>query len=251
MKDRQLVRYGRQILVEDFGDRSQEALLRAKVLIVGLGGLGGAAAWYLAAAGVGELQLADGDVVELSNLHRQLLFAESDIGRRKVEAGRAALIGINSDTRLICLDQRLTGESLRAAINGVDLVVDATDNFSSRFEINDSCYALRKMLVSAAAVDAVGQLAVFDFRRAQGPCYRCLYAESNSHSGGCDQQGIIPPVVGLIGVYQALETIRLLTGFGTASGNRLMVFDGRSGEWRKLTLNIDPKCPICSENQRS
>lgn len=248
MNDAQLLRYSRQILLEGFDVAGQERLLASRVLIVGLGGLGSPAALYLTAAGVGELWLADHDQVESSNLQRQIAHGETDLGRPKVASAQDALRARNSNTVIHAIRDRLDGAMLAEAIARVDLVLDCTDNFETRFAINRACFELGKPLVSGSAIRAEGQVAVFDPRRADSPCYRCLYDEGASDSRlSCSESGVLAPLVGVIGSMQASEALKLLSGYGEPLAGRLWLFDAASGETRQLRLRPDPACPVCSE----
>lgn len=248
MNDTQLLRYSRQIMLDGFDIAGQERLLASRVLIVGLGGLGGPVALYLAAAGVGELWLADPDRVELSNLQRQVIHGETDLDRSKAESARDALLELNAAARVHILDQRLEGAALDRAVAQVDLVLDCCDNFRTRFDVNRSCVALGKPLVSGAAIRAEGQVAVFDPRRADSPCYRCLYDDAASDSQlSCSESGVLAPLVGVIGSMQASEAIKVLSGYGEPMTGRLWLFDAAAGETRQLRLRPDPGCPVCGD----
>lgn len=246
MDDHSLLRYSRQIMLPDFDIAGQQRLLDARVLVVGLGGLGCPAAMYLAAAGVGELWLADHDSVELSNLQRQIAHGQQDIGRLKVSSAASSIQALNPQLRVQQISEKLSGQLLQDAVNRVDLVVDASDNFATRFALNQAAFSARKMLVSAAAIRCEGQLAVFDFRRGSGPCYRCLYSPDAEVSASCAENGVLSPVVGVLGSMQALETVKILAGYGECSVGRLQIFDGALAEWRSLSLRADPLCPVCS-----
>ena len=249
MNDEQLLRYSRQIMLPDFDYEGQQQLLNAKVLIVGLGGLGCPVAMYLASAGVGELWLADFDDVELSNLQRQIAHGTNDIGRPKVSSVANTLTELNPDVRVDTIIDKLDGHLLEDAIARVDLVVDASDNFSTRFAINAACVASQTPLVSGAAIRSEGQVIVFDSRDPESPCYRCLYDDASQDSHlSCSESGVLAPLVGVIGSLQAMEAIKLLSSFGEALVGRLMIFDGKSMEWRKLKVPKDPSCPVCGED---
>ncbi len=246
LTDAQLLRYNRQILLHDFDIAGQERLQRSCVLVVGLGGLGCPAALYLAAAGVGTLVLADGDAVELSNLQRQIAHTSADIGANKARSAAASIAALNPEVRVEIIEQALTEASMPALVSRVDLVLDATDNYPVRFALNRACIAAARPLVSAAAVRAEGQLAVFDPARG-GPCYRCLYTEGEEHAGmSCSESGVLAPLVGVIGSLQAMEALKLLTGFGAALRGALLVLDLRNLEIRRLALNARTDCPACS-----
>ena len=245
MDDQQLLRYSRQILLPQIGVEGQRQLLEARVLIVGAGGLGSAAALYLASAGVGDITIADHDKVELSNLQRQILHREKDIGRRKVDSARDTLTGLNPDIKVTGLEARLDAEQLATLIGQIDLVIDGSDNFATRFAVNAACVQQRTPLVSGAAIRMEGQLAVFDSRRADSPCYRCLYKEGAEPDQTCTDNGVLAPVVGVIGSLQALEAIKVLLNLGETLCGRLLLFDALYSEWRSLILRKDPACPVC------
>ncbi|WP_339673114.1 molybdopterin-synthase adenylyltransferase MoeB [Dasania marina] len=247
MNDEQLLRYSRHIMMPDFDVAGQQALINAKVLIVGMGGLGCPVALYLAAAGVGELWLADFDAVDVSNLQRQIAHDVADVGRPKVISVRERIAAINSDVRVECINEHLAGQLLDDALKHVDVVVDASDNFATRFDINRACVAAKKPLVSGAAIRSEGQVAVFDSRDANSPCYRCLYDDNADDSQlSCSQSGVLSPLVGVIGSMQALETIKVISGFGQSLTGQLMIFDAKVMEWRKLTLPKNTSCPVCA-----
>ncbi|MYM63216.1 molybdopterin-synthase adenylyltransferase MoeB [Pseudomaricurvus sp. HS19] len=248
MNDEQLLRYSRQILLPQWDIAGQEALIKASVLLVGAGGLGCPAAMYLAAAGVGRLIIADDDQVDLSNLQRQIAHTEADIGVAKVESLRQTLLSLNSHTEVIALPERLQGETLAARVGEVDLVVDCSDNFTTRHQLNRACVAAGKPLVSGAAIRFEGQVAVFDPRVPDAPCYRCLYSNDNDEALSCSENGVLSPVVGVVGAMQALEALKVLSGVGEPLLGKLLVFDGLRSEWRRLSLPKDPGCPVCGTN---
>ena len=245
MDDHQLLRYSRQILLPQIGVEGQQILLQARVLVVGAGGLGSAAAVYLASAGIGHLTVADDDEVDLSNLQRQILHRQRDVGRAKVDSARDTLTGINPDISVTPLRARLDSERLSALVEQVDLVVDGSDNFATRFAVNAACVQQRTPLVSGAAIRLEGQIAAFDPGRADSPCYRCLYREGEEPDQTCTENGILAPVVGVIGSLQALEAIKLLLNLGETLCGRLLVFDALYSEWRSIRLPRDPDCPVC------
>ena len=247
LNDEQLLRYSRQIMLPEIGVEGQQALLDSHVLVVGMGGLGSPAAMYLAAAGVGTLTLADDDAVDLSNLQRQIAHGSGDIGRPKVESARDRLLSLNPATSVQALPFRLGGETLRRAVAEADVVVDATDNFAARFDINAACVAARKPLVSGAAIRMEGQLSVFCGEHPDTPCYHCLYQDNGEPEQTCSENGVLSPLVGVIGSLQAMEVIKLITGCGETLDGRLLVFDGKRMEWRTLRLRRDPACPACGE----
>ncbi|RRQ22378.1 HesA/MoeB/ThiF family protein [Thiohalobacter thiocyanaticus] len=246
MNDEQLLRYSRQIMLPDFGVEAQQRLADARVLIIGAGGLGSPAALYLAAAGTGELHIADPDAVDLSNLQRQILHGQQDLGRAKVESARDRLAQVNPDTRVLPIARRLEGAELLAAVDAADLVIDASDNFSTRFAVNAACWRAGRPLVAGAAIRYEGQLSVFRADLGEGPCYQCLYRDGEDADQTCAENGVLAPVVGVIGSLQALEAIKVLTGIGEPLAGRLLIFDGRALELRTLKLRPDPDCPVCA-----
>lgn len=247
MNDEQLLRYSRQIMLDGFDYEGQQKLLAAKVLIVGLGGLGCPVAMYLAAAGVGELWLADFDTVDLSNLQRQIAHSMEDVGRPKAFSASETLRALNPDVRTLCISEKLEGHLLTDAVAKVDLVVDASDNFATRFAINRACVQQQTPLVSGAAIRSEGQLVCFDPRLDDSPCYRCLYSDdSGDENLSCSESGVLAPVVGVIGSLQAVEAMKILAGYGEPAVGRLQIFDARHMQWRGLKVNKDPHCPVCS-----
>lgn len=228
-----------------FSTEFQDRLADSRVLIVGLGGLGSPAALYLAAAGVGHLVLADFDRVDLSNLQRQIIHRSADLGRFKVESARDALRRLNPKVRVTALDRRTNWDLLNEQIVLADVVVDASDNFPTRFEINAACVARTTPLVSGAAIRFEGQVAIFNFAEPDSPCYGCLYPDQEPEQETCTQTGVLAPNVGVIGSMQALETLKLLSGIGRSSGGRLLLWNALTARWRSLRLHRDPACPVC------
>ena len=243
MNDHDFMRYSRQILLGDIAIEGQQQLLDSHVLIVGLGGLGSPAALYLAGAGIGTLTLADDDDVHLSNLQRQILFTTDDIAHPKAQAAKLRLAQLNPGSKLIVLQQRLTGDVLKNAVAHADVVLDCTDNMATRQEINAACVALNTPLISASAVGFGGQLMVLTPPWEQG-CYRCLWPDDVEPERNCRTAGIVGPVVGVMGTLQALEAIKLLSGIETPSGE-LRLFDGKTSQWRSLALRRASGCPVC------
>lgn len=246
MDDGQLLRYSRQLLLPQLDVVGQERLLAARVLIVGLGGLGCPAALYLAASGVGRLTLLDPDSVELSNLQRQIAHRMADLGVPKAQSARAAALALNPTIQVEALVQALSGQELQELVGQHDVVLDCTDNFAIRFALNSACVAQRRPLVSAAAIRVEAQLSVFDARRADSPCYRCLHVEGEELDQSCSRNGVLAPLVGVIGSLQALEAVKLLSGCGEPLVGRLLLFDGLRLEWRELALKKNPHCPVCA-----
>jgi len=245
MNDDQLLRYSRQIMLPDVDLEGQEKLLNARVLIVGLGGLGSPVAMYLAAAGVGKLILADFDEVDLSNLQRQIIHNNARIGHNKAQSAAQTLRALNPEIEINCVDTKLDASTLKELVASVDVVADCTDNFAIRFALNAACVAAKVPLVSGAAIRLEGQVAIFDSAN-NSPCYRCLY-EENDDDLSCAANGVLAPLVGVVGSMQALETIKLIVGFGTNLAGRLLIFDARHSQWRELKLPRDPDCPVCGE----
>jgi molybdopterin/thiamine biosynthesis adenylyltransferase len=245
ISDQQLLRYNRQIMLPELDIAGQERLLASRVLVVGLGGLGCPVALYLAAAGVGELLLADDDEVEWSNLQRQIAHGEADIGHAKTESVARSIRAINSDTRLQLVSKRLDLSSLRGLLTEVDLVVDASDSFETRFAINQACVESRTVLVSGAAIRSEGQVAVYD-PASGGPCYRCVYAAADGdESLSCSESGVLAPMVGVIGSLQALEAVKVLAQYGEPLRGQMLVIDGWSMQVRRIKLKANPACPHC------
>jgi len=247
MNDEQLLRYSRQILLPNFDEDKQQTLLDAHVVIMGLGGLGSPVAMYLAAAGVGKLSLVDFDQVDLSNLQRQIIHTTHSINQPKVESAARAIKNLNADTETICINQQLKQPQLEQLLSDADLLVDATDNFASRFLINRACYSTRTPLVSGAAIRMEGQVSVFDFQNDNSPCYRCLYDEDGEENTSCSENGVMAPMVGMIGSIQAMEAIKLLTGYGEALTGKLLICDAMYQDWRRMTFKKSAHCPVCGD----
>ncbi|MGD2137038.1 MAG: molybdopterin-synthase adenylyltransferase MoeB [Gammaproteobacteria bacterium] len=245
MDDDQLLRYSRQIMLPQVDVSGQEKLLATRALIIGAGGLGSPAAMYLAAAGTGHLVISDDDCVELSNLQRQLLHSEADIGRNKAASARDTVLAINPQVQVTVFEDRLQGGSLDMQVRQADIVLDCSDNFTTRFAVNRACFAQNRPLVSGAAVRLEGQLAVFLPGTEDSPCYNCLYREGGQQDQTCSENGVLAPVVGIIGAMQALEAIKVVLSLGSSLAGRLVVFDGMTHEWRILKLKRDPACPVC------
>jgi len=250
MNDEQLLRYSRQILLPEIGAEGQLRLARSRALIIGLGGLGSPAAMYLAAAGVGALVLSDPDQVELSNLQRQVIHDTDAIGEDKVDSAARRLAALNPECRVHTLPAALHGDTLTAEVAGADVVLDCSDNFATRFAVNAACVATGTPLVSGAAIRWEGQLAVYSGHRGT-PCYRCLYGDTGEPEDNCTSNGVLAPVVGIIGSLQATEALKLLSGAGTPLTGRLLILDALHMHWRELRLKADPHCPVCGEAARA
>jgi molybdopterin/thiamine biosynthesis adenylyltransferase len=248
MNDEQLLRYSRQIMLPDVDVAGQEKLLAARVLIVGLGGLGAPAALYLAASGVGHLVLVDDDVVELSNLQRQIIHDHTSIDLHKVESARSSILRLNPDIEVTPLDHRLERNELIDQVRLADVIIDATDNFRTRFQLNEVCVAERTPLVSGAAIRTEGQVSVF-LPRTDSPCYRCLYHEAEDVQESCSETGVLAPLVGIIGSILAMEAVKVVTGLGETLCGRVLLLDAKTMDWRTIKLRKDPACPVCGTKQ--
>lgn len=245
MNDDQLLRYSRQIMLGDFDVAGQEALLRSHAAVFGLGGLGSPAALYLAAAGVGTLTLVDHDEVDLSNLQRQIIHNQAALGTAKVASAATRVQALNPDVSVRTVHAKLAGEALTDVVAAADVVLDGTDNFAARYAINAACVATRTPLVSGAAIRWEGQIAVFDPRRDDSPCYQCLYGDAADEALNCAENGVAAPVVGVVGSAQALEAMKVLAGVGEALVGYVLYLDAKRMEWRRLRLGRDPRCAAC------
>lgn len=245
MDDSQLLRYSRQILLPQIDLEGQDTLLKSRILVIGLGGLGSPAAMYLAAAGIGELVLNDFDAVDLSNLQRQIVHGTEAIGESKVESARKTLARLNPDVRCTLLDRRLEGDDLERQIAAVDLVLDCSDNFATRFAVNGACVRTGTPLVSGAVIRFEGQLAVFTPGDGESPCYNCLYPNQGELDESCVRNGVVAPLAGVVGSLQALEAIKLLLGMGGPSRGALFLIDALNLEWQRMHLRRNPQCPTC------
>jgi adenylyltransferase/sulfurtransferase len=248
MDDAQLLRYSRHILLPEFGVDVQQRFAEAHALIIGAGGLGCPAAQFLAAAGIGHLTLCDPDQVDLTNLQRQVLFATADIGTPKATAARARLNAINPEVRITTVLARVGGEALAAAVAGADVVLDCSDNFATRHDVNRACVEAMRPLVSGAAIRFDGQVAVFDSRVAGAPCYHCLFGEGEDiEETRCATMGVFAPLVGIIGATQAAEALKLVARVGESLAGRLLLLDALTMTWREVRVPRDPGCPVCGD----
>lgn len=246
LNDSQLLRYSRHILLDQIGIDGQERLLAAHALVVGAGGLGSPVALYLAAAGVGRITLADHDTVELTNLQRQIAHDMSSLGVNKAVSAAARMNAMNPELQVIPLQEKLAGAALDAAVASADVVLDCSDNFPTRHAVNRACVAHRKPLVSGAAVRFDGQVAVFDLRDGDQPCYACLFPEhAQDAEMRCAEFGVFAPLVGVVGAMQATEALKLLIGAGRSLSGRFLLYDALGAEWRPLKLKKDPVCSVC------
>ena len=250
MDDQQLLRYSRHILLDGFDIAGQERLGNARILVVGAGGLGCPAALYLAASGVGHIVVADDDVVEISNLQRQIGHATSDLGKAKVFSLAEKLRDINPQINIQPIEQRLQGDALVEQVAAADLVLDCSDNFVTRLEVNRACLLQQKPLVSGAAIRNEGQVAVFNLHP-DSPCYACLYGEESSTGNlTCSESGVLAPLVGIVGAMQAVEALKILAAYGKPLDGRLLLLDARAMEWRSHVLKKDPGCAACGTHSQ-
>lgn len=245
MRDEQLLRYSRQIMLPEIDIEGQQKLLDASVMLIGLGGLGSPVAMYLASAGIGHLILVDFDTVELSNLQRQIVHTTQDLDRPKVESAREHLLDLNPDCRITMINQPFDTSQLLREMHRIDVVIDGSDNFPTRFAVNKACFENKIPLISGAAIRFEGQLSVFDHRLETSPCYRCLYNDEEMASETCSQTGVVAPLLGIIGSLQALEAIKLITGIGETLIGRLLLFDAMGTEFQQMQFKKDPACPVC------
>ncbi|TXL65395.1 HesA/MoeB/ThiF family protein [Zeimonas arvi] len=246
MNDEQLLRYSRHLLLDEMGVEAQERLLASTVLVVGAGGLGSPASLYLAGAGVGRILLADDDEVDLTNLQRQILHRQDRIGEPKAESGRRSLLELNPGIEVLALPRRLAGDDLLRQVARADVVLDCCDNFETRHAINRACVQAGVPLVSGAAIRFDGQLAVFDPRRPESPCYHCLFPEGEDvEEVRCATMGVFAPLTGIVGTMQAAEALKIAGGFGKPTVGRLMLLDTREMQWHAIAVPRDPDCPVC------
>jgi len=248
--EEQIKRYARHIILPEVGGKGQEKLLNSKVLVIGAGGLGSPAILYLAAAGVGTIGIVDFDVVDFSNLQRQVIHNTERVGTPKVESAKKTVEMLNPDVKVITYNTRISKENIMAIIKDYDVVLDGTDNFPTRFLINDACYFAGKPLVSAAMLRFEGQVSVFDYRNKENsPCYRCLFPEPPPPGlvPTCQEAGILGSIGGIMGCIQATEAIKLILGIGEPLVGKLLIMDALSMDFRKVKLRKDPNCPLCGE----
>ena len=246
MTDDQLLRYSRHILLDALGIEGQERILATHALIVGAGGLGSPAALYLASAGIGKITLVDDDTVDFTNLQRQILHTQARVGMAKAESGKQALLAINPEIDIVPLQQRLSGEALDSLVATADIVLDCTDNFSTRHAINRACVHHRKPLVSGAAIRFDGQISVYDLRRDDAPCYHCLFPEGEDvEEVRCAVMGVFAPLTGIVGTMQGAEALKLAAGIGESLSGRLLLLDALEMEWRTVRFKKDAGCAVC------
>ncbi len=246
MTPEQKDRYARHLRLPQIGEIGQQAILDASALIVGVGGLGSPAAMYLAAAGIGKLVLSDFDIVETSNLQRQIIHRQASVGENKVDSGKQTLAELNPDCEVEVIAYQLDGAELKQVIESVDIVLDCSDNYPTRFEVNRYCVETATPLVTGAAIRLEGQIMNYQ-PAANSACYQCLYSEAYGNEESCEMEGILGPVVGVIGTMQALQTLLLLAGQGEEMVSQLLLFDALSMEWQSVRLPKNPNCPACGK----
>ena len=245
MDTEQQDRYARQIRLAQIGDSGQQKILESSALIVGMGGLGSPAAMYLAAAGIGKLVISDYDIVELSNLQRQIIHNTASVGENKVDSARLGIEAINPDCEVETVNYQLDNDELKSVIENVDIVLDCSDNFPTRFEINRYCVETETPLVSGAAIRLEGQIMSYQ-PKVEGPCYQCLYTQVYENAETCEMEGVLGPVVGVIGTMQALQALLILTAQGEPLIGKLLLLDAASMEWQGVKLSRNPACPVCA-----
>lgn len=249
MNDNQLLRYSRHILLPQIEYEGQQQLTQSQALIMGAGGLGSPVALYLAASGVGKLTICDFDTVDLSNLQRQIVHTTASVGINKALSAQQTLYEINPEIMVKTIRQKSTEAELHTLVNEADVVVDCSDNFATRYALNRACFALKKPLVSGAAVHFEGQISVFDFRHENSPCYHCLFPDDGSETNmRCAENGVFSPLVGIIGTMQAAEALKLLMQIGDSLQGRLLLLDALTMEWRTIRLARDPQCAVCGQS---
>lgn len=245
MTDQELLRYSRHILLNEIGVEGQQRLRQASMLVIGAGGLGSPAAFYLASAGVARITLVDGDRVDLTNLQRQILHTTERIGTPKATSGQAALAAINADVQVVPVTQRADQDALADLVSTATVVLDCSDNFATRHALNRACVTHRKPLVSGAAIRFDGQVAVFDLRHGASPCYACLFPPGDGEDELCAVMGVFAPLTGIIGTTQAAEALKLAAGIGESLEGRLLMLDALSMRWHSVRVKRDPACPVC------
>ena len=250
MNDEQLLRYSRHLLLEEIDVAGQEKLLNSHVLVIGAGGLGSAAAPYLAAAGVGRITLIDHDTVELTNLQRQIMHVESSIGKSKVASGKEFLQHINSSIQIETIEARASNSLLDELLPNVDVALDCTDNFATRHLINAACVKNQTPLVSGSALKFDGQVSVFDPRNSKSPCYACIFSpDEQFEEVSCASMGIFSPLVGIIGAMQAAQALQVLIGFGETLVGRMLLWNGRNTQIDEIRISRNPECSVCGSTQ--
>jgi molybdopterin-synthase adenylyltransferase len=247
MTDDQLLRYSRHILLNDIGVEGQEKLLASHALVIGAGGLGSPVALYLGTAGIGQITIVDNDVVDMTNLQRQIAHNQARVGMNKAQSASESIAAINPEVRVNCVTERADAALLDTLVAQADVVLDCCDNFSTRHAANAACVKHKKPLVSGAAIQFDGQISVFDPRSESSPCYACLFPpESTFEETLCATMGVFAPLVGIIGSMQAAEALKLLTGVGESLAGRLLMLDGRGMEWNEVRILRHASCAVCS-----
>jgi adenylyltransferase/sulfurtransferase len=244
LNDQEMLRYNRQIILNDFDFDGQEALKQSAILIIGAGGLGCAASQYLASSGAGKITLVDFDRVELSNLQRQVLHTDNDIGKFKVDSAGESLRSLNPHLELITIANKLSENELFDQVKKHDLVLDATDNIETRNQLNRLCFQMKIPLISGAAIRTEGQISVFTYRENE-PCYQCLSSLFSQDNLTCVETGILAPVVGIIGAMQAMEAIKIIANFGESPIGKLLILDGKNLQFREIKLAKNDQCSLC------
>jgi|TARA_B110000967_G_C18805741_1_gene520930 molybdopterin/thiamine biosynthesis adenylyltransferase len=247
MIDNQLIRYSRHILLPEIEFEGQLNILNGHILIVGAGGLGSAASIYLVASGIGKITICDFDNVDLSNLQRQILHTDKSIGINKAVSAKSTLELINPEVKVFGVKERLDIEQMKKLANEVDVIIDCSDNFLTRYSLNQIAYDLKKPLVSGAAIGFDGQVSVFDFRNNDTPCYQCLFPDTGKDEElRCSDHGVFSPIVGIIGCTQAAEAMKILLGIGKSLMGRLLILESKDMNWKTLKVPKDPHCKVCS-----
>jgi molybdopterin/thiamine biosynthesis adenylyltransferase len=246
MDDRELLRYSRHILLNEIGIEGQQRLRETHLLVIGAGGLGSPASFYLASAGVGRITLVDGDTVDLTNLQRQILHTTDRIGQPKARSGKAMLAALNPQVDVVPVEHRADGAQLDRLVADASIVLDCSDNFATRHAVNRACVRHARPLVSGAAIRFDGQLAVFDLRCADSPCYACLFPEGDGEDELCAVMGVFAPLTGIIGTLQAAEALKLAAGIGESLSGRLLLLDALAMSLRTVVVPRDPHCPVCA-----
>lgn len=250
LSDQEVLRYNRQISLNQFDFEGQEALKQSKVLIIGLGGLGCSAAQYLTASGVGTLTLVDDDCVELSNLHRQILHTDEDIGKLKVISAKQTLQQLNPLANLNVIERRLNDDELLSLIKEHTLVLDASDNLTTRNQLNRVCFKIKKTLISGAAIRMEGQVLVFDYTDSDTPCYQCFSSLFSVGEQTCVESGVMPPLVGIVGATQAMQAIKMLTNLGSTKKGIILMLDAMTMSWREMKITKLPSCSVCGNSDK-
>ncbi len=246
--DEQIERYSRHIILPEVGGVGQRKMLDARVLMIGAGGLGSPAAYYLAAAGIGHLGIVDFDRVDLSNLQRQIIHSTERIGMLKTESAKKTIAALNPDVNVTLYNERINSQNIKELFEGYDYIVDGSDNFATRFLINDACVLMGKTNIHGSIFRFEGQATVF--KPKDGPCYRCLYPEPPPPGlvPNCQEGGVLGVLAGIIGNIQAVETLKMVLGIGKSLSGKLLIYDALNTEFKKLTLKRDANCPVCGDN---